>query len=149
MRWAYGLMFMLPLGLAPDHQWPLMTNSFIKLLQVIFYSHKFHHLYHTCIYIEIFIRNSNNKNAFSSFCNKVQIYLQEMPTEEVNTNGEEEMMKIESSDKDDNSLTDHHDEALKMAQVFPPYVPKGKNGKCSNNYVSFFFKAECPGQHLM
>lgn len=70
----------------------------------------------------------------------MQFNLQETTTEEVNTitNVEEEMMKVESSDKDDNSLTDHHDEALKMAQVFPPYVPKGKNGKCSNNYVSFF-----------
>lgn len=48
---------------------------------------------------------------------------------------DEDDLKIDHSDKDDNSLTDHHDEALKMAQAFPPYVPKGKNGKGGSNYA--------------
>ena len=50
---------------------------------------------------------------------------------------DEDDVKMEPCEKDDNSLTDHHDEALKMAQTFPPYIPKGKNGKAIN-YVSLF-----------
>lgn len=55
----------------------------------------------------------------------------ESTVEEMNIVDEDDV-KMEPCEKDDNSLTDHHDEALKMAQTFPPYIPKGKNGKSIN-----------------
>ncbi|VDI11186.1 Hypothetical predicted protein [Mytilus galloprovincialis] len=55
----------------------------------------------------------------------------ESTVEEMNIVDEDDV-KMEPCEKDDNSLTDHHDEALKMAQTFPPYIPKGKNGKAIN-----------------